>query len=81
MIVNGGPETVSDRIVRVRFSNLTPGRRRLVVRRIDRDMAWSPRELELTPVERREVDVAETFTFEVYCPADSVSSIALEDVK
>jgi hypothetical protein len=81
MIVNGGPEVVSDRIVRVRFSNLAPGRRRLVVRRIDRDMAWSARELELQPVERREVDVAETFTFEVYCPADSVCMVALEDVK
>jgi hypothetical protein len=81
MIVNGGPETVSDRIVRVRFSNLTPGRRRLVVRRIDRDMAWSPGELELKPVERREVDVAEAFTFEVYCPADSVCSVTLDEVK
>jgi hypothetical protein len=81
MIVNGGPEAGADRIVNVRFANLAAGGRRLVVRRIDRDLAWSERELEVRPVERREVDVGENFACGVYCPAESVTLVTLEPLK
>jgi len=81
MVVNGGPEASVDRIVKVTFAGLTPGRRRLVVRRVDRELAWSERELEVVPVERREVDVGEGFACGVYAPADSVSLVTLEDMK
>jgi hypothetical protein len=81
MIVNGGPEAGADRIVNVRFANLAAGRRRLVVRRIDRELAWSERELEVRLVERREVDVGENFACGVYCPAESVTLVTLEPLK
>lgn len=81
MIVNGGAEAGVDRVVKVSLANLTPGRRRLVVRRVDRELAWSERTLEVAPVERREVDVGETFTCGVYCPGDSVALVVLEEMR
>jgi hypothetical protein len=81
MIVNGGPEAAVDRVVRVNFANLTPGRRRLIVRRVDRDLAWSQRDLELRLAERREVDVGENFACQVYCPADSVCLVMVEEIR
>jgi xylan 1,4-beta-xylosidase len=78
MIVNGGPDASKDVRSKLAFVNLTPGPRQLVVRRIDRDLAWSARDLELRPAEHRDVDVAEQFACEVYCPADSVTFVSLE---
>jgi hypothetical protein len=51
------------------------------VYRIDRDLAWSPRDLELLPRERREVNVPARFSCQIYCPADSVSLITLEALR
>jgi sugar lactone lactonase YvrE len=79
MIVNGGAQAGQDRIIALKFSGLTPGRRRLLVQRIDCDQAWSPRDLELRPRESRDMDVKDRFACHVYCPADSVSFVALED--
>jgi len=81
MIVNGGAEVGVDRVAKVSFANLAPGRRRLVVRRIDRELGWSERTLEVAAVERREVDVGETFTCGVYCPGDSVCLVVLEEMR
>jgi hypothetical protein len=80
LIVNCDRAVSTDHITNVRFSGLTPGRRRLVVDRIDRDRSWSEDSLELRSTERREVDVRERFALQVYTPGDSVSLVALEPV-
>jgi hypothetical protein len=59
------------------MSGLESGRRTLTVRRIDREHSWSSQKLELIPTEKREVDLRETFSFQLYCPADSVALVEL----
>jgi hypothetical protein len=49
----------------------------LTVYRIDRSNSWSNEKLELIPTETREVDVKETFSFQVLFPADSVTLITV----
>jgi hypothetical protein len=78
VIVNCDRTASADRVTNVRFAGLTPGRRSLVVYRIDRERSWCSHALEVRPTERREVDVRERFTFQVYTPADSVSLVVLE---
>jgi hypothetical protein len=68
-----------DQVAAVTFRNLAPSRRRVVVYRIDRAEAWSSKGLELIPTERRETEVRESFTCNVYCPAESVTMVVLED--
>jgi hypothetical protein len=81
MIVNWSPQPSQDRIATVRFSGLAAGRRHLAVYRIDRGQAWSAGKLELLAQERREVDVKEQFTCQVFCPADSVCLLKLDEVR
>jgi hypothetical protein len=78
LIVNCDRAASADRVTKVRFSGLTPGRRVLVVYRIDRQRSWSERSLDLRPTERRVVDVQGRFTLQVYTAGDSVSLVALE---
>jgi hypothetical protein len=78
LVVNYGLPTSRDRVATIRFAGLTPGRRVLTTYRVDRGRAWSARDLELIPTERREVVVGEEFACQVFCPADSVGLVLLE---
>jgi hypothetical protein len=77
LIVNLGQPASRDRVVNVEFSNLWPGRKQLLVYRIDEERRWSPQSLDLLPVERREVVTMTEFRCQVFAPADSVSQICL----
>lgn len=79
LVANYGRPASQDRVATIRFAGLKPGLRRLTVRRVDRSVAWPARSLELTPVEERDVDVLERFSCQVYCPADSVCTVLLEE--
>jgi hypothetical protein len=81
LLVNYGVPASRDVVAMVRFTGLTAGRKHLTVWRIDGTRAWSAKELELMPVERREVDVQADFACQVSSPADSVSMIVLEAPK
>ena len=78
LLVNYGLPASRDVVAMVRFTGLTAGRKRLTVWRIDGARAWSARELELLPTERREVAVQANFACQVASPADSVSLVVLE---
>jgi xylan 1,4-beta-xylosidase len=77
LLVNFAIPHSQDRVATIYLRGLEPGRRRLTVLRIDREHSWSPDKLELIPTEKREVDVWETFSFQLYCPADSVALVEL----
>jgi len=81
LLVNFGRPNSRDRIVNLHLSGLEPGPRELKVLRIDRIRTWSAEKLALIPAEHREVDVEETFSFQVYCPADSVVLVDLSAKK
>jgi hypothetical protein len=78
LLVNYGLPASRDVVATVRFTGLTAGRKQLTVWRIDGTRAWSARELQLLPAERREVDVRSDFACQVASPADSVSLVVLE---
>ena len=78
VLVNLNRQTSSDRVVTVRFANLPPGVKTLCTWRIDAGRRWDAEALELLPLERREVDAPASFGAQVFCPADSVTMIALE---
>jgi xylan 1,4-beta-xylosidase len=81
MIVNWGAQGSTERLLTLRFAGLPPGRRRLAVRRIDRDRRWCPETLELQPTERRPVATRDQFQCQILSPADSVSLVTLEEVR
>jgi hypothetical protein len=78
LLVNYGMPSSRDVVATVRFSGLTAGRKVLTVWRIDGTRSWSAKELELLPIERREVDVQSDFACQVSGPADSVSVVVLQ---
>jgi xylan 1,4-beta-xylosidase len=78
LIVNWSPDPNEHRLVTVQFSGLQPGRRRLVVRRIDADRRWDSNTLELIPTEQRNIETLDSFRCQVYAPADSVLLVVLE---
>jgi hypothetical protein len=78
LLANYGLPASRDVVATVRFTGLTAGRRQLTVWRIDGTRAWSARELQLLPAERREVEVRSDFACQVASPADSVSLVVLE---
>ncbi len=78
LVVNYGLPASRDVVATVRFSGLTAGRKQLTVLRIDGTRAWSPKELQLLPAERREVEVRSDFSCQIASPADSVSLVVLE---
>ena len=80
LIVNYDPETSTDRIVKVHFSNLKPGTRWLKAYRIDDHQRWSDETLELIPVDERRVNVLPDFEYQFYSPADSVLLVVLEEL-
>ena len=79
LLVNHSPDRPEDRVVNLAFRNLKPGVRSLTVQRIDGGCRWRADTLELEPVERRTVSVAEQFPCQVYVPADSVVAVRLAD--
>ncbi|HZT42961.1 MAG TPA: hypothetical protein VFA07_12405 [Chthonomonadaceae bacterium] len=80
-IVNHNPQEPQDRIVTVHFLHPGTGRKRLTVSRIDAERRWDPESLELLPTERREVATLDAFRCQVFCPADSVVLLTLEDMR
>jgi len=79
LIANFNLEESHDKIVTLRFRNLAPGRKQLTTYRIDSSQRWSPEDLELIPLEHREVHVERDFRCQVYAPADSVALVTLTD--
>jgi hypothetical protein len=78
LLVNFGLSGSQDRLVRLSFRNLVPGPKRLVVRRVDTERRWSVQEMELVPVEQREVFAESEFRCQIYSPADSVALVRLD---
>jgi xylan 1,4-beta-xylosidase len=74
-------EKSEDKLVTNVFKNLTPGHKEITVYRIDENRRWSEEEMELLPVEHREVGSAAgiDFKFPVFCPADSVTMVVLQN--
>ena len=68
-----------DQVVKLCFSRLPPGLKRLTARRIDEDRHWSPETMELLPYEQRLVDTLDEFEYQFFSPADSVLFVTLED--
>jgi len=79
LIANYQPQERRDTVVTVRFAGLRPGPRLLTVHRIDSARRWSPEDLELIPVERREVYASEEFRCSLYLPADTVAMVRLDE--
>ncbi len=79
LVVNQNDDEPSDRIANLRFRNLAPGVKSLAVHRIDGDHRRCTDTLELRPLERRTVSVAEEFQCQVYLPSDSVAALWLTD--
>jgi hypothetical protein len=77
LLSNYAHPTSRELIASLHFTGLSPGRKRLVIFRIDRAHAWSSSRLELIPLESREVDTRDAFACETYCPADSVTMAVL----
>jgi hypothetical protein len=65
-------------LVTLQFANLSPGRKQLTTYRIDGERRWSTEELELIPLERREVDTRSEFRCQAFCPADTVVMVQLQ---
>jgi hypothetical protein len=80
IIVNLDRQQSRDLLATVRFNNLTPGRKRLQVHRIDATRRWSANPPQLLPAETREVDTEPSFRCQLYCPADTVALLTLEDM-
>jgi len=73
-------ETQGDFIANLQFSNVREGRKMLTTYRIDGTRQWNNETLELLPVEQREVDTYASYNCQVYCPAESVTLLTLEDL-
>jgi len=80
LIVNYDPETSTDRIVKIQFSQLKPGTRYLKAYRIDDHQRWSEETLELIPIDERTIDALPDFAYQFYSPADSVLLVVLEEL-
>ncbi|HHY82488.1 MAG TPA: hypothetical protein GX505_07390 [Clostridiales bacterium] len=78
MVINRGDKGAGDRILTVKFNGLRPGIRMLKNYRIDGRKTWDEDTLELYPVEKRKVYTEETFMCQIYCPADSVSLLCID---
>lgn len=80
MLVNYDLQASHPTVVTVRIPDLATGRRMLTVYRIDEARRWSEEDLELIPLEKREVDVPLDFRFQVFLPGDSVAMAVLEEI-
>jgi hypothetical protein len=78
LIVNHGESGAHDRVVEISYQNIVPGRKRIVVYRIDDDRHWNDATLELEPVERRETFTEGAFSHQVWAPAHAVLLVQIE---
>ena len=78
LAANFSMQDSADQLAKIHLINLARGERKLTVYRIDRDRSWSNDKLELNPIEARDIDVKESFSFQVLLPADSVTLILLD---
>lgn len=79
IISNYSTQDTRDTIVTVRYDNLTTGNKKLTIYRIDNDRRWDEEKLELIPVEQRRISTLPDFSYQCYCPEDSVVVLILED--
>jgi hypothetical protein len=79
LVANFNLPSSQDQVVTLQFAHLAAGRKQLTTYRIDAERRWSPDELELIPLERREVDMRTEFRCQVYCPSDSVVMVQLQN--
>ncbi len=82
MITNYNAKGSEDKIAKLHFKHVPRGCKELLVYRIDGECRWSD-DLELLPVEYREIDIIENYnlSLHIYCPADSVNFIILKNKK
>ena len=80
MLTNYNLQESNDRVITLRFSPLTPGTKMLTTYRIDEQHRWDAHHLELQPLERRAIDVTAQFQTQLFCPADSVTFMTMEDL-
>jgi xylan 1,4-beta-xylosidase len=80
LVVNFRLEGAKDGIVKLGYRNLEPGMKRITAYRIDEGQCWDSEALELIPIETRMVDVQPGFSYQFFCPADSVLLARLEEV-
>ncbi len=79
MIVNHRAEGGADHVAELEFANLTPGKKRIVITRIDDTRRWEDEPPALVPVEVRDTFAPATFQMQAWCPRDSVTLVRLED--
>lgn len=80
MIVNYEPHANVDRIINLNFHHVAPGRKMLRVYRVDDKHSWSNEQLELIPIEQREIDSPEQYHCQIYSPANSVAMVTLTSI-
>jgi len=68
-----------DLLLTLRLPHLQPGVKTLRIYRLDDARRWDEETLEMRPLEEREVDTSEEYRCSLYCPADSVVLVELED--
>jgi hypothetical protein len=79
LVANFDLQQSRDVLLTLRFPNLPPGVKTLRVYRVDAARRWGEQTLEMRPLEQREVDTSEGYRCSLYCPADSVALVELED--
>lgn len=78
MVVNRGDR---DRVAEFVLTNLSPGRKRITIARINDDRRWDDETLDLIPVEVRDTFTPSTFRCQAWMPRDSVTLLQLEDLE
>jgi len=78
LLINYGHDAI-DRIADLHFDGIPPGRKQLIIYRIDDGRHWSEETLDLHPVEQREVDTGTHFHCQVFSPTGSVTLAALRE--
>ncbi|MCL2351536.1 MAG: hypothetical protein FWC55_03280 [Firmicutes bacterium] len=85
MLVNYGAEGSRDVVAEIDVSGLSAGLRLMTVYRIDAGRKWEGEKPALLPMERRYVDILtpedseRPFYAQIYCSADSVAMVCLEE--
>jgi len=79
LLANYSPQAEADRVVSLKLANVTTTLKRLTAYRIDAGRRWSPENLEMLPLERRDVFPLDGYECQVYLPAGCVAMVSLED--
>lgn len=78
LLVNHQRDEEVNLVAKLSFTDLPQGRKMLRTYRIDNTRNWNSQTLELNPTEQREVDTYAQFKCHVYCPAGTVTMLALD---